>query len=160
MEIWPNINFSHLMVSSGRLLAKKVNVWSYSHGKKYICVTNDEVLPTMRKVSNTTMCEFSRLFVLVESHPFCTMLDLQLSFYRLLNNKSRAHCPLLQYLHTTSAILAGAQSYFVDHHLNVRERMVAMTQYPTPIISLMYSYQDSTCSCSEEVCVFYKFHLN
>ena len=92
--------------------------------------------------------------VLVESDPFCTMLDLQLTFYVPVCNKNKAHCPFLQYLRTTSAILAGAQSYFV------RERMVAMTQYPTLIISLMYSYQDSTCSCSEEVCVFYKFHLN
>ena len=51
--------------------------------------------------------------VLVDSHPFCTTLDLQLSFYRRLCYNSRAHCPLLQCLHTASAILAGAHSYFV-----------------------------------------------
>ena len=37
----------------------------------------------------------------------------QLSFYRPLCYNSRAHCPLLQFLCTTSAILAGAHSYFV-----------------------------------------------
>ena len=51
--------------------------------------------------------------VLVESHPFFTTLDLQLSFYRTLCYNSRAHCPLLQHLHTTSAKLDGAHSYFV-----------------------------------------------
>ena len=49
---------------------------------------------------------------LVESHPFCTTLDLQLGFYRLLCCNSRAHCPLLQCLRT-SVILADAHSYFV-----------------------------------------------
>ena len=44
---------------------------------------------------------------------FCTTLDLQLSFYRLLCYNSRAHCPLLQCLRTTSAIQAGAHSCFV-----------------------------------------------
>ena len=47
------------------------------------------------------------------SHPFCTTLNLQLSFYRPLCYNSRTHCLLLQYLCTTSAILAGAHSYFV-----------------------------------------------
>jgi len=41
------------------------------------------------------------------------MFDLQLSFYRSLCYNSRDHCPLLQCLRTTSAILAGAQPYFV-----------------------------------------------
>ena len=41
------------------------------------------------------------------------MLDLQLSFYRFLCYNSGAHCPLLQCLFTTNAILAGAHSYFV-----------------------------------------------
>ena len=51
-------------------------------------------------------------FDVVESQPSCTTLDLQLSFYRLMCYNSRAHCPLLLCLHTTSAILAGAHSYF------------------------------------------------
>ena len=51
--------------------------------------------------------------VLVKSHPFGTTLDLQLSFYHLLCYNSRAHCPLLQCLCTTSVILAGKRSYFV-----------------------------------------------
>ena len=37
-----------------------------------------------------------KLFDLVESHPFCTTLHLQLSFYRPLCYNCRAHCPLLQ----------------------------------------------------------------
>ena len=36
--------------------------------------------------------------------PFCTTLDLQLTFYRPLCYNSRAHCPLLQCLRATSAI--------------------------------------------------------
>ena len=51
--------------------------------------------------------------VLVESHLFCTTLDLQLSFNRPLCYNSKAHCPLLKCLRTTSAILTGAHSYFV-----------------------------------------------
>ena len=47
------------------------------------------------------------------SIPFCTTLDLQLSFYRPLCYNSSAHCPLLLCIRTTSAILAGAHSYFV-----------------------------------------------
>ena len=39
----------------------------------------------------------------MESHPLCMMLDVQLSLYR----------PLQQCLCTTTAILAGAHSYFV-----------------------------------------------
>jgi hypothetical protein len=53
-----------------------------------------------------------RHVVLVESHPFCPTLDLQLSLYSLCYN-IRVHCSLLQCLHNTSAILAGAHSYFV-----------------------------------------------
>ena len=48
-----------------------------------------------------------------ESHLFCKILNLQLSFYRPLYYNSRAYCPLLQCLCTTSAILAGTHSYFV-----------------------------------------------
>ena len=44
---------------------------------------------------------------------FCTTLHLELSFYRSMCYKSRAHYPLLQYLRTTSAILLGTYSYFV-----------------------------------------------
>ena len=46
--------------------------------------------------------------VLVESDPFCTTLDLQLS------SNSRAHWPLLQsYMASTCVILADAHSYFL-----------------------------------------------
>ena len=48
--------------------------------------------------------------VLVDSHPFCKTLDLQLSSYRPLCCNSRA---LLQCLRATGAILSGAHSYFV-----------------------------------------------
>jgi hypothetical protein len=50
--------------------------------------------------------------VLVES-PFYTTFDLQLSFNRPLCYRSRDHWRLQQCLRTTSAILAGAHSYFV-----------------------------------------------
>ena len=41
------------------------------------------------------------------------MPDLQLRFYRPVSYNNGAHCSLLQCLCTTSAILAGAHSYFV-----------------------------------------------
>ena len=44
----------------------------------------------------------------ININPFCTTLDLQLSFYRPLCYNSRAHCPLLQCVRTTSDILAGS----------------------------------------------------
>ena len=50
---------------------------------------------------------------LKHSIPFCTMVDLQLSFYRPLCYKSRVHCPLLHDLRTKSAIPTGVHSYFV-----------------------------------------------
>ena len=59
------------------------------------------------------LCEYRYRFLLIESHPFGTTLNLQLSFYQPLSYNSRAHCPLLQFLRTTSAILAGANYYFV-----------------------------------------------
>jgi hypothetical protein len=54
-----------------------------------------------------------RYTVLVKSHPFSTLLDLQLSFYCPLCYNSRVHCSLLQCPCPTSVILAGAHSYFV-----------------------------------------------
>ena len=59
-------------------------------------------------------------FILVESHPFCLTLDLQLSFYRLLCYNSRPHYLLLQFLRT-SAIEAGAHSYFVVSSLKKKK---------------------------------------
>ena len=40
---------------------------------------------------------------------------------------SRAHCPLLQCLRTTSAILAGTHSYFVVSSFKCEGKIVAMT---------------------------------
>ena len=54
--------------------------------------------------------------VLVESHPLFMMY-----------NNSRAHCPLLQFLHTTNAIIADAHSYFVVSSFKCEGKMVAMT---------------------------------
>ena len=45
-------------------------------------------------------------------HPI--LHDLQLSLYRPLYYNIRDHCPLLPCLRATSAILAGASSYFVE----------------------------------------------
>ena len=53
--------------------------------------------------------------------------DLQLSFYRSLCYNSRANCPLLQYLRSTSAILADAHSYFVVSSFKCEGKIVAMT---------------------------------
>ena len=78
------------------------------------------LLSGLKRLHTHTHIHFSlavRLFwcrhaVLIESHPFCTTLNLQLSFCHPLCYNSRAHCPLLQCIHT-SAILAGAYSYFL-----------------------------------------------
>ena len=57
--------------------------------------------------------------VLVESHTFCTTLDLQLSFYGPLCYNCRAHCLLLQCLRTMNVILAGAHYYFMVSSLYI-----------------------------------------
>ena len=65
-----------------------------SNIKRTVLVRNQNIhspLPMMWKASNTTgftMCEFWHL----ESHPFSTTLDIQLSLYRPLCYNSRAHC--------------------------------------------------------------------
>ena len=59
-------------------------------------------------------CVFTYIYSpLMESHPFCTTLDLQLSFCRPLCYNSRTHNPLQLCLHTTSALLAGVHFYFM-----------------------------------------------
>ena len=65
--------------------------------------------------------------VLVKSHAFCTTIDLQLNFYHPLCYNSRAQCLLLQCLHTTSALLAGAHSYFMVSSFKCERKIVAMT---------------------------------
>ena len=61
-------------------------------------------------------------------HPFFTTLDLQLpSIYRPLCYNSRAHCPLLQCLRTTSAILADAHSCFEVSSFKCEGKIVTMT---------------------------------
>ena len=52
-------------------------------------------------------------YVLDESLPIYTTLDLLLSLYRPLCYNCRDHCPLLQCLRTISAILPGSHSYFM-----------------------------------------------
>ena len=59
------------------------------------------------------------------------MLVLQLSFYCPLCYNSRAHCPLLQSLCTTSAILAGAHYYFVVPSFKCEGKIVAINYSPT-----------------------------
>ena len=67
---------------------------------------------TFSRISPSQYGYFDVGTLFYESHPFCTTLDLQLSFYCPLCYNIRAHYPLLQYLRTTSAILPGAYSYF------------------------------------------------
>ena len=71
------------------------------------------------------------IFVLVEWYPFCTKLNLKLSFYRPLSHNSRPHCLLLQYWLAHILVLW--------HHLNVREKIIAMTILP-----------QSPCDCGIE----------
>ena len=61
------------------------------------------------------------------SHIFCPTLDLQLSLYRPLCYNSRAHCLVLQYLRTTSAILAGAHSYCVVSSFKCEGEILVVT---------------------------------
>ena len=65
--------------------------------------------------SSISLSQYGCFYVgtLFLSRPFCTTLNLQLSFYLALWYNSRAHRPLLQCQRTKSIILAGAHSYFV-----------------------------------------------
>ena len=72
--------------------------------KRKLLLKNEEIL---------WMVHFSMPVTQAMSIPFCKILDLQPSFYCPLCYNSRAHCPLMQCLHTASAILAGAYFYFV-----------------------------------------------
>ena len=63
----------------------------------------------------------------IKSHPFYKTLDLQPNLFRPLCNNSIPHCPLLQCIHTTSTILAGAHSYVVVSSFKCEEKIVAMT---------------------------------
>ena len=78
--------------------------------------------------------------VLVKSHPFCMTLHLQLSFYCLLCYNSRAHCLLLQCLCTTSAILAGAYSYFVVSSFKYEEKNSCHDLIPNPHIYIAFYF--------------------
>ena len=69
--------------------------------------------------------------------PFCTKLDLQLSLYRPLWYNSRTLWPLLQYLRTISAILAGAHYYFVVSSY-MRGKIVAITLSPTFVYNTVF----------------------
>jgi Cytochrome b subunit of the bc complex len=72
-------------------------------------------------------------FVLVESHPLCTTLDLQLNFYRPQCYDRSSHCSLLQCLRTTSAILAGAHYYFVGSSFKCEWKNSCHDLIPNPI---------------------------
>ena len=74
------------------------------------------------------------------SIPFYTMLDLQLNFYSPLCYNSRAHCPLLQCLRTTSAILAGVLSYFVVTSFKREGKLVLIFIQEMLVIHCNYSY--------------------
>ena len=80
---------------------------------QWTCGSHGEQCPSIQNLSLAVWLFWCRHTVLVESRPFCMVLDLRLSFYCPLCYNSRAHCPLLQCLCTTSAILAGALYYFV-----------------------------------------------
>ena len=72
------------------------------------------------------------------------MLDLQLSCYRHLYYNSRALCPLLLFLGTKSAILAGAYSYFVVSSLKCEGKNKCLDLFPNPLIlDVMCTYRGS-----------------
>ena len=96
---------------------KKYRTRTYTQTIKVIPKSIQNPLATRWKASNTAgiaVCEFVINIINPPSHPFYTTLDLQLSFYRPMCYKIRPHCPLLQCPRTTSAILAGAHSYFIS----------------------------------------------
>ena len=81
--------------------------------------SEDEGLP----LKSYKWCDLLSLFrpvTLAVSIPSCKTLDLQLSLYCPLYYNSTALCPLLECLRTTSAILAGAHSYFVVSSLKCK----------------------------------------
>ena len=67
--------------------------------------------------------------------------DLQLSFYHPLCYNSRAQCPLLQCLHTTSARLAGAHSYFVISSFKCEGKICCHDLIPRPRSIIIITYR-------------------
>ena len=80
------------------------------------------------------MVRFSMPVTQVVSIPICTTLDLQLSFYRPLCCINRAHRPILQCLLSTSAILAGADCYFMISSFKCEEKNSCHDFKPNPWI--------------------------
>ena len=91
------------------------------------------------------MCEIFHHAVLVESHSFCTMHEFQVSFYCPLGYNSRVQCPLLQCLHTTSAIVVGKHSYFVISSLKCEGKNCSHDLIPNPCV---YLYTRWACHAS------------
>jgi hypothetical protein len=82
---------------------------------------------THSPLSSTWNASNTAGFTMHKSHPFCTTLDLQLSFYRPLCYNNRAPRPPLQCLRTTSAIVASVHSYFVVSLFKCEGKIVVMT---------------------------------
>ena len=89
---------------------------------------------------------------MTHSHAFCMMLDLQLSSYHPLCYNSTSHRSLLQCLRTTSAILAGAHSYFVVSSFKSEGKSSCHDLVPNPHIIFISQYQ--TLVFIEENCVY------
>ena len=106
-------NFSYITTRTSNL--KKYRTRMYSEIFKIIPQTAHSSPPTIWKGSKTaglTMCEFWHL--MFYSSPIRSPWHLAYNRGSIaLCYNSRAHCPLLQCLNTTSAILGGAHSYFV-----------------------------------------------
>ena len=78
-------------------------------------------------------------------------------FYRPLCYNSRAHCPLLQCPHTTSAILPGAHSYFVVSLFKYERKNSCHDLVPNPrIICCMITKNQTAVSIHHELTSVYE----
>ena len=76
-------------------------------------VCGRHLIPLGSPCVNFEISWFIAIIGLVKSSILHDAWFIKLSFYWLLSYDSRAHCSLLQFLRSTTAILAGAYSYFV-----------------------------------------------
>ena len=80
-------------------------------------------------------------------HPIQYDAWLTTEFYRHLCYNCGAHCPLLQCLLTTSIIPTAFILILLYHHLNVREKIIAMTLSPTLVHTGIYKHALFSLTC-------------
>ena len=76
------------------------------------------------------------------------------TFFRPMCYNSRAHCPLLQCLRTTSAILADAHSYFVVSSFKCERKNSSHDLIPNPRIHTIHRFNKALHKCLLDKCYY------